>query len=99
VDEPVHPPVVSFREIVSPGSRRCGIEEVDDVGLDVGLDLGVEYVEALAIAPADTRPGSFLGQPADDRRPEIPGSTRNGDDASLEAETHVATLATLSRYE
>ena len=99
VDEPVHTAVVSLREIVSPGSRRRRIEEVDDVGLDRGLDLGGESIEALAIATADARPRSFLGQPADDRRPEIPGSTCHGDDASFEAETHVATLATLPRCE
>jgi hypothetical protein len=99
VDEPVHTAVVSFREVVSPGSRRRRIEEVDDVGLDRGLDLGGEGIEGLAIATADARSRSFLGQPADDRRPEVSGSTCHGDDASFEAETHVATLATLSRSE
>ena len=88
VDEPVHAALVSLREIVCPGSRCGCVEEIDDIGLDRGIDLGGEYVETRAIPTTDARPRSFLGQSADDRRPEIPGSSGYGDDASLEAETH-----------
>ena len=76
---------------VAAGSRRS-TTSVSIVG---------SISEARASRPSRSRPQthvrrSFLGQPADDGRPEIAGSTCYGDDASLEAETHVATLATLS---
>ena len=76
-----------------PGSR--GIEQIDDVGVDLA-DLGGQCVESFPIASADTGPRATLDEPSNDGRAEVPGTARDGQDATLECLPHSATLATLS---
>ena len=79
--------VVSLRELVSPRSRRRRIEEVDDVGLDRGHDR-----RRVRRGPRDRdrrrTARSLRRQRLTTRRPEIPGSTCDGDDASFETSRH-----------